>query len=169
MRAFAINQSASGRWTHYWALALRGATLVVGCLGAFCAQVLAVPSFQDAVADYNGGHYASAVGKFEAVEASYPSNALVHYYMALSQQAVGHINQAKAEYQWVIQSRDPKLAPQAATGLAQLAGVRTTGSGGSSASPSVHAVSASGASGGGGGQKIAMGKVKKVIEFWATW
>jgi tetratricopeptide (TPR) repeat protein len=164
MRAFEKNGSTVGRWRHLATAASVGAVLFVVCLG-FCARSLAAPSFQEAVAQYNSGKFAQAVSTLEVVEASYPNNALVHYYMALSQQAIGHLEKAKAEYQWVISSRDPKLAPQATVGLSQLAGARTTGSGGgrtmiASAAPAP-------ASGGGGGQKA--GKVKKVLDFWATW
>jgi tetratricopeptide (TPR) repeat protein len=139
--------------------------ILVGCLGVFSAHAQAGPSFQEGVAQYNSGKYAQAVSTLQVVKASYPNNAWVHYYLAMSEQAIGHIEQAKAEYQWVISSRDPKLAPQATVGLAQLSNARTTGSGGRSSSTTVAAVS----SGGGGGQKLAMGKVKKVLEFWATW
>jgi hypothetical protein len=140
--------------------------LLVAGLGFFTTRAIAAPSFQEAVADYNSGKYAHAVSTLQVVKASYPNNALVHYYLALSEQAIGHIEQAKAEYQWVIASRDPKLAPMATTGLSQLTGARTTGSGGGSSSSSA---TASADAPGGGGQKLAMGKVKKVLEFWATW
>jgi len=130
-------------------------------------SVMAAPTFNDAVADYNSGNYARALGKLEAVRASYPTNPMVHYYLALSQQAVGHLGQAKAEFQWVVSSRDPNLAPMAAKGLAQLTGVRTTGSSGGSGL--ISGSSSPTASAPGGGEQKVKGKVKKVIEFWATW
>jgi len=164
MRANVKNRSSGSGWRRFLMSALFGVGFVL--VGAL--QTLAAPSFQEAVADYNAGQYAKALGKLEAVKAAYPTNALVHYYMALCQQAVGHLGQAKVEYQWVISSRDPKLAPMAMTGLSQLSGARTTG-GGSSGGSSVGSSGSSSmaSSSGGGGQSHA--KVAKILEFWATW
>jgi tetratricopeptide (TPR) repeat protein len=142
------------------------AMLLVGCLGLYSSVAVAAPSFQEGMALYNSGKYAQALSTLEAVKASYPNNPWVHYYLAMSAQAVGHIEQAKAEYQWVVNSRDPKLSAQAATGLSQLSGIRVSGSGGGSTPASA---TPSSGGGGGGGQKLAMGKVKKVLDFWATW
>jgi uncharacterized membrane protein YgcG len=144
------------------------ALLAVGCLGFFSTRALAAPSFQEAAALYNAGKYPQALSMLQTIEPSFPNNPWVHYYMALSHQAMGHIEQAKAQYQIVVNSRDPKLCGQAATGLSQLSGVRTSGGGGSSASTAA-ASSGGGSGGGGGGQKLAMGKVKKVLDFWAVW
>jgi len=164
MRANVKNRSSGSGWRRFLMSALFG----VGFVLTGALQALAAPSFQEAVADYNAGQYAKALGKLEAVKASYPTNALVHYYMALCQQAVGHLAQAKVEYQWVIASRDPRLAPMATTGLSQLSGVRTTGGGSSSSSGGGSSGSAPMASSSGGsGQSQA--KVAKIIEFWATW
>src|SRR5271163_4365483 len=103
MRPFVKNGSSGG--VRYLLMAASvGAVVSVGWLGVFWAQALAAPSFQEAVAQYNSGKYAQAVSSLEVVKASYPNNALVHYYMALSQQAIGHLTQAKEEYQWVISS-----------------------------------------------------------------
>jgi len=157
-----IKKRGSGGWRRLALSALLG----VGLALMSVAQTLAAPSFQEAVADYQAGRYAQALGKLEAVKAAYPSNALVHYYVALCQQAVGHIEQAKVEYQWVISSRDPKLAPMATTGLSQLSGVRVSGSGGGSSSGSSSPTMAAPA---GGGAKTANAKVSKILEFWATW
>ncbi|MBS1992635.1 MAG: hypothetical protein JSS86_08765 [Cyanobacteria bacterium SZAS LIN-2] len=154
-------RGAGGGWRRVLTGAVFGLGLLSIGLGIGLTPALAGPGFQEAVADYNAGHYARALGTLQAVKSAYPTNALVHYYLALCEQAVGHIEQAKAEYQWVIASRDPKLAPMAATGLAQLSGARTSGSG-SSSSSSMAAPSS-------GGQRAATGKVKKVLEFWATW
>ncbi len=139
--------------------------LAVGCLGFFTARALAAPSFQEAAALYNAGKYPQALSMLQTIEPSFPNNPWLHYYMALSHQAMGHIEQAKAQYQFVVNSRDPKLCGQAATGLSQLSGIKTTGSGGSSAFPSAASGGGSG-SGSGSGQRLATGKVKKVLDFW---
>ncbi|MBU6455537.1 MAG: hypothetical protein KGS72_27440 [Cyanobacteria bacterium REEB67] len=129
-------------------------------------NALAAPSFQEGMAEYNSGKYAHALGTFQTFKASYPNNALVHYYIALCQQGLGHIDQAKAEYKWVMESRDPQLAGKAAAGLSQLANVRTAGAGGAS---SAAVMPTAAAPGGSGSDKAPQGKVKKVIDFWATW
>lgn len=119
----------------------------------------AAPSFPQAEADYKSGKYAQALSSFQALSAAYPNNALVHYYMALCHQNLGHMGQAKAEYQLVVSSGQPQLAPMAAKGLATLAGARS-GSGSASSIPSSSANT---------GVKVATAKVKKVLEFWAEW
>ena len=126
------------------------------------AGAFAAPSFQDAVNDYNSGKYARALGTLQAVKASYPNNALVHYYIALCQQSIGHLDQARSEFQWVVASRDPRLSAMAATGLAQLAGARTSGSGGGGTAAVPFSAS-------GGGKPATSPRVKKILEFWAEW
>ncbi len=140
--------------------------LLVACAISISAAVQAAPSFQQAMADYSSGKYALALSEFQTFKASYPNNALVHYYVALCQQALGRIDQAKLEYKWVVDSRDANLAGKAATGLAQLSSVRLTGAGGGSSSSASAPIASSSS---GGGQKIALAKVKKVIDFWADW
>ncbi len=142
--------------------------LLLACTISISSVVQAAPTFQQAMADYSNGKYALALSEFQAFKVSYPNNALVHYYVALCQQALGRIDQAKLEYKWVLDSRDANLSAKAATGLAQLSSARLTGSGGSSASSSSSQAAVAPVASG-GGQKIAMGKVKKVIEFWADW
>ena len=119
----------------------------------------APPSFSQAESDYKSGKYAQALASFQGLSAAYPSNVLVHYYLALCHQNLGHMGQAKAEYQLVISSRQPQLAPMAAKGLATLAGARS-GSGSSSSGSQSSSDT---------GVKVAAGKVKKVLEFWAEW
>ncbi len=129
------------------------------------SPALAAPSFPQAKADYESGKYSQALATFQALSASYPTNALVHYYMALCHQNLGHMGQAKAEYQIVVSSGQPQLVPMAAKGLATLAGARSSSSTGSSSSASSSAPSHESST----GSKVAMGKVKKVLEFWAEW
>jgi uncharacterized membrane protein YgcG len=147
--------------------AITVAMLLVGCLGYFSPTAIAAPSFQEGVALYNAGKYGQALSTLQAVNGSYPNNPWVHYYMAMSAQAVGHIEQAKSEYQWVVNSRDPKLSAQAQTGLSQLSGVRLSGSGGGSSAAVAPSSGGGGGGGGGGGPKVAQAKVRKVLDFWS--
>lgn len=137
-------------------------------LGLFFCQfspALAAPSYPQAKADYDSGKYSQALAAFQALSATYPTSALVHYYMALCHQNLGHMGQAKAEYQIVVSSGQPQLVPLAAKGLATLAGARSSSGASSSASASFSAPSHESST----GSKVAMGKVKKVLEFWAEW
>jgi predicted Zn-dependent protease len=128
--------------------------------------VMAAPTFQEAVSDYNSGKYARALGTLKRFKAQFPNNPLVHYYIALCEQAMGHIPQAQEEYQWVVAQGDSRLAPQAATGLAQLAGKRVSGGGGSRGSYSAATTSPSQP---GPNSSTGKPKVSKVLEFWAEW
>jgi len=113
-----------------------------------------------AVRDYNAGSYSRALSEFQSLQSSYPTNALVHYYMALCEQSLGHLDQARNQFQWVISSGDARLKVLAQTGFSQLAGKSTQISySGGSASSAVPSASSSSAA----------GKVKRVIEFYADW
>jgi tetratricopeptide (TPR) repeat protein len=126
------------------------------------SPALAGPSYSQAESDYKNGKYAQALASFQSLSTAYPNNVLVHYYLALCHQNLGHMGQAKAEYQIVIASRQPQLAPKAAIGLATIAGARS-GSG-SASSPSTSNTSSNDT-----GVRVATAKVKKVLEFWAEW
>ncbi len=115
------------------------ASLVIAALPAMSAPA---NLYAQAVADYNSGNYGKAAGKFETLKASYPNNALTHYYLALCRQALGHLDKAKQEYQWVSQYGDASLKGLANQGMSRLSG---------SSSP------------------VAAGKVKKILEFYADW
>ena len=129
-------------------------------IGQF-SPAMAAPasSFPQAQLQYKNGNYAQALASFQALSAAYPTNALVHYYMALCHQNLGHMGQAKAEYQTVINSRQPSLAPMAAAGLATI----SKASSGSSVSAPIRPSSSD------SGIKAPAAKVKKVLEFWAEW
>lgn len=119
-------------------------------------------SFQQAVADYNAGKYSQANAEFESYKQAYPSNAMVHYYLALCKQALGHLDGAKAEYQWVTQNGDARLKGMAQSGFDQLSKVRSSGS------QSASAVSAP-SQGTAPAAVVASAKVKKIFEFYADW
>lgn len=135
--------------------------MVASCLLVFANAATAGPlTFQAAVAEYKAGKYQSALSMFKQLSASSPSNALTHYWIAVCQHQLGHIEQAKKEYQFVVNSGDPRLKPLAEAGLGKISGARTSGS--TSSAPS-------GAPAGSPSQTTAANKVKKVIEFYADW
>ena len=119
---------------------------VVIALASLLAALPAISApanlYAQAVADYNAGNYGKAASEFETLKASYPNNALTHYYLGLCRQALGHLDKAKQEYQWVSQYGDASLKGLANQGMSRLGG---------SSSPA------------------AMGKVKKILEFYADW
>ncbi|PZM80260.1 MAG: hypothetical protein DKT66_13395 [Candidatus Melainabacteria bacterium] len=120
---------------------------VVGALALLLIAVLpavsAPASYGQAVADYNAGKYQQAASEFEAIKAQYPTNALTRYYLALCRQALGHLDKAKQEYDWVSQNGDANLKGLASQGLARLSGNRTG--------------------------SVQAGKVRKILEFYADW
>jgi tetratricopeptide (TPR) repeat protein len=117
-------------------------------------------TFEQAVHEYNSGRHARALSELKKYEASYPNNTLVHYYIALCEQALNHLPQAKAEYQWVVTNGDAKLRAQAAAGFAQLSNVRTSAY--SSPSSSNLAIAQ-------GSTSSARTKVRKVLVFDADY
>jgi hypothetical protein len=87
---------------------------------------------------------------------------MVHYYLALCKQAMGHLESAKAEYLWVTQNGDARLRGMAQAGVDQLSKVR-------SSTPSSFAGTAPTAPTASSAPQIATAKVKKIIEFYADW
>ncbi len=138
--------------------------MLLGTLAVVAVQTTAAApvSFQQAVADYAAGKYSQAETELEEYKRAYPTNAMVHYYLALCKQAVGHLESAKAEYLWVTQNGDPRLKAMAQAGFDQLSKVR-------SSTPSSVAAAPAAASAASGAPQIATAKVKKIIEFYADW
>src|SRR6202034_3936139 len=101
---------------------------------AICVAV-ALPcvaaDYNQAARDYSSGNYAKALGEFSELKGLYPNNALVRYYLALCEQAVGHFEQAKSEFGWVAQYGDARLKGMAQSGLQQLSGAHTSVTSGS--------------------------------------
>ena len=59
---------------------LKGKVLGVLLLSALSTNVvMAAPTFQEAVSDYNSGKYARALGTLKHFKAQFPNNPLVHY------------------------------------------------------------------------------------------
>lgn len=124
-------------------------------------------SFQQAVADYTAGRYSQANAEFETYKQAYPTNAMVHYYLALCKQALGHIEGAKAEYLWVTQNGDARLRGMAQSGFDQLSKAKYSGTSTSVATATPgHTTGTSATS---STPVVATAKVKKIIEFYADW
>jgi thiol-disulfide isomerase/thioredoxin len=109
--------------------------------GSFLPALAAPDNFSAAKSKYEKKDYQGALNDFKALSAKYPNNALCHYYMALCNQCLARVAEAKREYQWVMDNDRGSLSRQAASGLNQLSGGK----------PSV------------GGQ------VKMVLDFYTTW
>ena len=116
-------------------------------------------AYQKAKGDYDSKNYASALAQFKTLAAAYPRNALCHYYLALCHQAMGHVPQAKQEFQVVQQLDRGSLGQYAAQGMRQLSGAGSSRGGG--------AITI--ASAGGSGSSQARSKVRKIYEFYADW
>mgnify|MGYP003384433100 FL=1 len=139
---------------------LKKLVLTATVLFGIQSGALAAPmTFEGAVADYKAGKYQSALSMFKTINASRPNNAYVRYYMGLCQHRLGHIDQAKQEYQAVISIGDTKLRPLAQQALSQLSGAHSSSGGYSSPAGSASTPS----------QTTSSRKVKKVIEFYADW
>jgi hypothetical protein len=142
-------------------------TLMISCLALFSWPVstpAAPASFQQAVADYNGGKYSLALSELDSYKAVYPTNALVHYYSALCHQALNHLDLAKTDYQYVAEHGDARLQSMSRSAISQLSHVhaQTSFSGASApmASSSAPRMVAN---------SLAQGKVKRILEFSADW
>jgi len=94
-------------------------------------------SYEKAVADYTAGKYGQAAGEFESLKASYPSNLLIRYYLALSRQALGQFDKARSEYQWVATNGDARLKAMAQQCLSRMGTSKSyvAGSGARSSTP----------------------------------
>lgn len=145
------------------AIAVSALALVIS--GALSVLPANSQSFLQAVNDYNAGRYARALGEFKEFSAAYPQNALCHYYIALCSQALGHVDKAKTEYQWVISNGDARLKGMATTGLGQLANIKTQ----LAFSSSTTSASSGSSSGSPSSTSAPRPRVKKILEFYADW
>jgi len=94
-----------------------------------------------AIQKYNAKDYQGALNEFRTVYARDPKNSLCRYYMALCNQCLANVDEAKKDYKWVVDNGAPNLKAQAQTGLSQLEKVSIR-SGGSTSAASAPAVSA---------------------------
>ncbi|MBS1992086.1 MAG: thioredoxin family protein [Cyanobacteria bacterium SZAS LIN-3] len=90
----------------------------------------ALADLNGAVAKYNAKDYQGALNEFKALYARDPKNSLCRYYMAMCNQCLARVEEAKKDYQWVIDHGAANLKGNAQAGLAQLekVGGRTGGS-----------------------------------------
>lgn len=138
-------QRARGNSTKAIALALAGSALALGN-SCFAADM------QSGIKKYQAKQYQAALNDFKEVVKANPSDALCHYYMALCNQCLARIGEAKLEYKKVTEIGPPNLKAQAQSGLSQLekVSVRTGGNSGS-ASTTATTDSTGGAAGAAGG------------------
>lgn len=146
-------------------------------------------AYERAVADYSAGKYGQAASEFEALKASYPTNALTRYYLALTRQALGHFDKAKEEYQWVATNGDARLRAMALQGMQRMSKtnsfVASSSSRGSTPMAGDYIPPFANSSGSGSGSGSSSGsssnssstqtnthagaKVKTIIKFSAPW
>lgn len=96
--------------------------LIVSLIISSSSRGIAGTSFQQAVAHYNQGHYSQALAEFRQFEASYPTNAMSHYYIALCCQSMGNRAEARQEYILTSQYGDASLKSYAQKALSVLGG-----------------------------------------------
>ncbi|HEY9760602.1 MAG TPA: thioredoxin domain-containing protein [Oculatellaceae cyanobacterium] len=146
------------------------------------AATAASPLFDKGVAHYKAGQYKDAVGEFKQVTASYPTNALSHYYLALCYQALGNRAEARQEFTLTSQYGDASLKSYAARAMGTLTAstqstpTSATASGASSNADEFKRMGmAAAAMASSGGQSTAVAansrasQVAQVLEFYTTW
>lgn len=146
---------------------LMGISGIVGTaigLGSFDPVSAAPDVFSTAKGKYEKKDYQGALNDFKALSAKYPTNVLCHYYMALCNQCLSRVGEAKKEYQWVIANDRGNLSGQATAGLNQLSGL--SGGSGSSGSATAGSYTSIGSA---AGKSSAGGTVKMVLDFYTKW
>lgn len=138
---------------------LRFIALVAAFLMFSGSAFAAPPSLKQAAINYKTGKYQDACNELKEIVRLKPNDMLAHYYLALSHQALGHISDAKLQYQWVISHGDAKFRGFAQTGLSQL-GATSVSSSAQSLSPTPTSPTPGQQSG---------PKVAKILEFYADW
>lgn len=119
----------------------------------------APPSLKQAAINYKANKFQEACNELKEVVRLQPNNMLAHYYLALSHQALGHISDAKLEYQWVTVHGDAKFRGFAQTGLSQL-GAANVSSSAQSLAPTAGSATP---------PQPGKPKVAKILEFYADW
>lgn len=113
------------KWLLSSALVLTG--IVVG-------QNVLAADMQSGIKKYNAKDYQGALNDFKDVLKAKPNDGLCHYYMAMCNQCLARIGEAKLHYQKVIDVGPASLKANAQAGLSQLDKVTVRYGGGSSAS-----------------------------------
>lgn len=88
-------------------------------------SVNAAPDMKAGIKKYDSKDYQGALNEFRAVVQAHPQDGLAHYYMALCNQCLARVGEAKAEYEKVVQLGPANLKDLAQTGLNQLSKVST--------------------------------------------
>lgn len=115
------------KWLFSAALVLTG--IVVG-------QNVLAADMQSGIKKYNAKDYQGALNDFKDVLKAKPNDGLCHYYMAMCNQCLARIGEAKLHYQKVIDVGPASLKANAQAGLSQLDKVTVRYGGGTSASTS---------------------------------
>jgi thioredoxin 1 len=152
MQAFRHRRKASTIVQAFLSAAMLLSALTVSNAGA-------QTPFDAAVKSYQSRNYRQAITQLTALRATYPTNGLVHYYLALSYQGVGNRGQAKAEYEWLVANDRTQLKQMAEKGLQMLGGATSSSSISTSSSSSGSAPST----------PPAAPKVKTIIDFYTDW
>lgn len=133
--------------------------LLMVALGPMVPASAADAAYDAAVKQYNARNYRQAEAQFSQLRSAYPTNAMVHYYLALSSQGAGHFGQAKREFEWLVANDQGQLRMAAQKALEQL--------GGGSAAGDTRA-SGSSSSAGSSSSKSGPAKVKTIIDFYTS-
>lgn len=83
-------------------------------------QAFSAPDMQGAIKKYNAKDYQGALNEFKEFAKTKPNDGLCHYYMALCNQCLARVGEAKLHYQKVLEIGHPSLKANAQTGLNQL-------------------------------------------------
>lgn len=138
--------------------ALLSSLIVMSCS---IDTALAESPFDTAVKSYNMRNYRQAITQFNALKSTYPNNATIRYYLALSYQSVGNRGQAKAEYEWVAANDRTQLKQMAEKGLQVLGAAGSSATNTASASASTADTNSPPVS--------SSPKVKTIIDFYTDW
>lgn len=84
------------------------------------AAFAAAPTFRDAVNDYNNRKYGESLNKLTILGNAYPGNIPVTYYKGMCYQALGKLSEARAQFQFVVDTKDPTYGPNAVKAVAAL-------------------------------------------------
>lgn len=114
---------------------------VLAGLMVLSAPVAFAGDMKAGIAKYNAKQYQAALNDFKDVAKANPRDGLCHYYMALCNQCLARVGEAKAEYEKVMQLGPENLKPNAQKGLDLLSKV-TGRTGGVSGSPTAVASTA---------------------------
>lgn len=115
--------------------------IVVCCLLFAQAACASSPNFDNGVALYNSARYQEALAVFQQELQSNPTDAMSHYYTAVSWHCLGRLVNAAREYVWILNnSSDPDLQRRAQFGMHALSrvGIKVAGGALTAALPAIN-------------------------------